>query len=315
MRTKQLFLLFACFLVALPVVYPGGGPEDENKGSERLRVVATTSILGDVVSNIGGNAIELSTLIEAGQDPHGFEPTPSTYALIEKAELIFVNGFELEESFLEDIEAAAKGAVESVSDGIEPIHTEDHDADTHADPHVWFDAANVMIWVDAIEKRLIMADPSNSGGYQARADEYRRRLEELDRWMQEQIASIPMEKRKLITDHHIFGYFAKRYGFEIVGTILPGASTNAEASARSITNLVGVLKNEGVSTIFVGTTAGRSVEQLAETIASELKREILVIKTLTGSLSPAGEPGDTYIGYMEYNTTQIVRGLTGGKAL
>lgn len=311
MLNKRLSLFAIGSLVVLLRVFAGGGSEDGLRESGGLlKVVASTNILGDVVSNLGGDLIELSTLIGPGQDPHSFEPTPSTYASIENAQVIFVNGFELEESLLEDIEATARVSIVPVSDGIKPMYAKDNGSKTSIDPHVWLDPANVFIWIDNIEKHLVMADPSNREVYRIQADAYRRRLENLDKWIRERIASIHVEKRKLVTDHHIFGYFAKAYGFEVIGTILPGASTSADASARSIGNLVELLDGEGVSALFVGTTAGRSLAQLAETIASELNREIRVIGTLTGSLSASGEPGDTYISYMEYNTRQIVKGLS-----
>lgn len=321
--SKRVIKTALFILIAFLQACSGGSPEDAKDRSEvgavnlgngeLLRVVATTNIVGDVVSNVGGDAIELTVLIEAGQDPHSFEPTPSTLAAVERAEVIFANGFDLEESLLEDIETAAKIPVTPVSTGIEPLIDEHEDDDRHghgaADPHVWFDPTNVIIWVDNIEEHLVTVDPSRGDGYHIRAGMYRKRLEMLDQWIRRQFSSLPADAKKLVTDHRMFGYFADEYGFEIIGTILPGLSTSADASARSITDLVKLLEKEKVFTIFVGSTAGRGLQKLADTVASELGEEVRIIEMLTGSLSVRGELGDSYIGYMEYNIGQIVKGL------
>ena len=317
MLTKRSLTTLICTLFALFRVFSGGTSEGDGNYTEAgmanfqsgglLKVVATTNIIGDVVSNIGGDTIELTMLIEPGQDPHSFEPTPSTLASVENANVIFVNGFDLEESLLDDIDAVAKGPVIPVSDGIESISAA-HTARAN-DPHVGFDPTNVLIWVDNIEKHLSIVDPSNEHDYHVRAEAYRERLKNLDQSIRRQVASLPAGVRKLVTDHHVFGYFADEYGFKIIGTILPGLSTSADASARSVADLVELLEDEGIFTLFVGSTASKSLENLADTIASELGEEVRIVKTLTGSLSIHGEAGDTYIGYMEYNIRQIMNGL------
>jgi ABC-type Zn uptake system ZnuABC Zn-binding protein ZnuA len=315
--------------------------EVQLEAGQRLSVVASTSIVADVVANVGGDTIQLTTLIEPGQDPHGYEPTPSALAAVEMSHVVFVNGFGLEEGLLESIETTAGGVVVAVSAGIEPlaVHTEHHDEHMHhedaehdqheeehhevehmehdehvhehgpVDPHVWFDPANVMVWVENIEHVLSGADPSNSEIYHEQAEVYLKNLETLDTSMRETFATLPDNRKKIVTDHHIFSYFAKAYGFDVVGAVLPSGSSSVETSARQIAELVEVMRREGVYTIFVGRTAGRGMEKLAASVAAETGEDVNVVELLTGSLSSRGTEGDTYLGYMEYNMGQIMGGL------
>lgn len=330
-----LLALFFGFFVFTPVF--GGGGGESGSGAERgvstppeseglLNVVATTSILGDVVSQVGGDAIDLYVLIGRGQDPHSFEPTPKTLAAIESAEIIFTNGFGLEESLLDDIEAAAGGEVIAASRNIDPLsldedgghaededEEEDHGEEYHdhgdVDPHVWFDPTNVMAWVDTIEKVLKEADPQNAGVYETRAAAYTGKLKELDTTIREQAASLPDDKRKLVTDHDVFSYFAEEYGFEIIGAVIPTMSGRAEVSARHLAGLVDLLRRENIGTIFIGATAGRSVRSLTNNLAAELDRDVQIVSILTGSLTKPGGAGDTYIDYMEYNIEKMFTAL------
>lgn len=330
-RLLVLFLSFS--LLTTVAVFAGGNAKtesDHNDGSDhherdeslpnisavqlevgqKLAVVASTSIVGDVVANVGGDSIELRVLVGIGQDPHSYEPTPSALAAVEKAHVVFVNGFGLEEGLLDSIESTAKGVVVIVSTGLEPLET-GHDQHEHGpiDPHVWFDPTNVMLWVENIEQALSEADPSNHEGYHGRAEEYLKRLRTLDESMRKKFAALPEDRKKLVTDHHLLGYFADEYGFEVIGAILPSTSTSAEASTRQMAELVELLHHEGVTTIFIGSTVGRGLEKLAESIAEELGEEVRIVGMLTGSLSTRGTQGDTYLGYMEYNVEQIMSGL------
>lgn len=301
------------------------------KAGEKLAIVASTSIVGDVVSRIGSEAINLTTLMPIGQNPHSYEPTPSALASVERAHVVFVNGFGLEEALLEALESTARGPVVAVSTGIEPYEPDDdHDAHEHedddddgdhedddheghdhgpVDPHVWFDPTNVMVWTENITEVLAAADPANEEGYRARGNAYLEELEELDAWIRTRVAEIPEERRRLVTDHGMFGYFAEEYGFEVIATILPGTSTSSEASARRVAEIVETLKDEGVTTIFVGSTAGRGLKSVAEAITEELGRTVRIVDMLTGSLAPAGTAGDTYLGYMRYNVERVFEGV------
>ena len=281
---------------------------------QRLRVVASTSLIADVVAEVGGPELELSVLVPKGQDPHAYQPTPSAIATIERAHIVFVNGFGLEEGLLDTIASTAKGTVVPVSAGIvplEPEHEGDHDDDHDhaADPHVWLDPTNVATWVANIELVLSTSDPAHRELYSGRAAAYADKIEALDVAIRERVAALPPDSRKLVTDHHLLHYFADEYGFEIVAAILPGTSTSLEVSPRQMADLVGLLKREGVSTIFVGSTAGRGVENIARALSAELGGTVRIVSILTGSLAEAGSPGDSYLSYVWYNADRIISEL------
>ena len=286
---------------------------------ESLTVVASTSIVAEVVGRVGGDAVELTVLIGPGQDPHSYEPTPRALVGVRKAHIVFVNGLRLEEGLLDSISQTAVGPVVPVSAGIEPIETRGergagHSAETDHGPdgrnsHVWMDPANVMVWVDNIERVLSAADPVNSESYRANADMYLAQLRELDAGIRQKAGGIPAAKRKLVTDHHALDYFAEKYGFQVVGVILPSVSTAAETSASRTAQLVELLRREGVSTIFVDAAAGRTIRSLTRAVAKELGTGVRVVPLLIGSLAPKGRRGDSYLELMEYNLDQIVSGL------
>ncbi len=286
-------------------------------GGERLRVVATTSIVADVVRNVGGERIELALLMPLGADPHGFEPTPQDAALIGDAHVVFANGAGLE-AFLDRLLASAgegTPVVELSHDIPLLAWADDHDdADDHeddheheeGDPHVWFDPRNVKIWVAGIKAALSTLDPGGATIYGANAEAYLVELDELDSWIRTQVARVPETRRKLVTDHSVFAYFATAYGFEQVGVVTAGSSTLSAPSARELAALQDTIREEGVAAIFVGTTIDpRMVEQIAADVGIE------VVPVYTGSLSEPGGPADTYINFMRYDVGQIVNALRG----
>lgn len=279
---------------------------------EKLRVVATTNIVGDVLRNVAGDAIGLTVLMEPGQNPHGYEPAPSAFRAIERAHIVFVNGFDLEENLMNAVRNTSTGYIVPASAGIAPIMDDDDDHVHQAgDPHVWTDPNNVIIWTRNMAEALGEADPRNTATYEANAEAYVARLEEIDRSIRERIADLPQHRRKLVADHDAVRYFALRYGFEVVGAIVPGTTDTAQPSARDIARLVELIRTEDVQVIFVGRTASRGLNQLAATIASEVGSDVRILPLLTGSLAPQGEPGDTYLGFLQFNVEQILTGVRG----
>lgn len=287
---------------------------------ERLRVVATTTIVADVAQNVGGREIDLTTLLPPGTDPHAFTSTPQDAATIANAHVVFANGVGLE-TFLDDLlESAGEDvAVVPVSYGVELLafageHEHEHEGEAegehhhhgNADPHVWFDPHNVMVWVDNIEHTLSTLDPANAEIYQANAETYKAELETLDAWIREQVAQVPEGNRRLVTDHMAFNYFAHRYGFEQVGAVFPGYSTLAEPSAQELTALEDAIREQNVGTIFVGLTVNPS---LAERVAEDTGTQIVFL--YTGSLSEPDSPAGNYISFMEYDVNTIVTALRG----
>lgn len=277
-----------------------------------LRIVCTTTIVGDVVARIAGERNELTVLLPINADPHAFEPTPQDLVAIARADVVFLNGAGLEGN-LDPILENASGLVVALSDHLDLLHLDasDHEdserAEVHdgADPHVWFDPTYVGAWVDLIADALSGQDPGGESEYRARADAYRSELAELDAWIEDQLSGLPEERRRLVTDHAVFGYFAARYGFEQVGTVFPGLSSLSEPSARDLASLEEAIAALGVPVLFVGTTVNRS---LAEQIAADTGTRIVTL--YTGSLSEPGGPAGGYLELMRYDVTAIVEGLS-----
>lgn len=344
-----------------------------------LQVVATTTIIADVALQVGGDRVEVVSLVPAGADEHAYQPTPQDIARVARADVVLVNGAGLEE-FLATLVGNAAGVQPVViSNGIRVLayggHAHDHDehadeehsdehADEHAmdeaiigvlgvdaiceadhddhgheedadhadeahsdehadeahadeehahdhdhgecDPHFWGDPRNVMIWADNIAATFTAADPANANFYAANADAYKAELEALDAELEALLATIPAERRVLVTNHEFLAYFAARYGFEVVGVVL-GATTLAEPTPQNVAALVEVIREEGVRAIFSEATASA---RLAEVIAAEAGGDVIIATLYSGSLSPADGPAATYIDYMRYNAQVILEALT-----
>jgi ABC-type Zn uptake system ZnuABC Zn-binding protein ZnuA len=289
-------------------------PVDSQGG--KLRVVATTSIIGDVVAQVGGEAIDLTTLMGPGQDPHSYQPGARELTAVADAHVIFVNGWDLEEALARDLEnIGGSSPIVPVSAHIVPLAFGEADeaAADHehsgADPHVWFDVRNVGQWAENISQILQALDPNHAETYQKNAAAYQAKLVELNEYIKSSLASIPLEKRFLVTNHGAFSYFAQAYDFQIVGTVIPGLSTLAEPSASDLTDLVAVMREHQVCTIFTETTVSN---QLAQVVAEELDfcQAVQVLSMYTGSLGPAGSGAASYLGLMRTNVDTIVAGLS-----
>ncbi|MGC9394824.1 MAG: metal ABC transporter substrate-binding protein [Anaerolineae bacterium] len=310
------WLWIAVMLVAVTMVSACAGKPVAR--GDKLRVVATTTIVGDVVAQVGGDAIDLAVLLPVGADPHVFDPSPQDMAKVADAGVIFANGAGLE-AFLERLLENAGGDAEvvHVSEGIAFIEVEHDEAevleddvaeDGHdhegIDPHTWTDPNNVLRWVDNIEAALVLHDPAHAADYKANADAYRAQLRELDAWVRGQVSAIPAENRKLVTDHETFAYFAQRYGLEQVGAIVPGYSTAAQPSAQDLADLEDHIKTYGVKAVFVGSTVNPA---LAQRVADDTG--VKLISLYTGSLTEPGGEADSYLSYVKYNVGAIVEGL------
>jgi len=294
-------LLSSLFLVALAAC------AGRTSSSTRLKVVATTNVLGDVVAQVGADLIDLTVLLPVATDPHGFQPTPRDLAAVEAADLVFVNGLGLEEFLVDMVEAAGSSEqLVLVSQGMAVIEvTDEHDHEnTSADPHVWLDPQNVSLWVDTIAAAMASRDAEHAAAFTVNADAYKQELEVLDQWAQAEIGRIPAEKRVLVTDHNTLAYFASRYGFELVGTVIPGASSLAEPAAAELAELEERIDELGVAAIFVGTSVNQEV---ARRVAED--SGIRLVTLYTGSLSDAEGPAASYLEMMRYNVNAIVGAL------
>lgn len=291
---------------------------------ERLRVVATSNLVADAVKRVGGDAIELSTLIPLGADPHSYTATPQDLRQLSDAHVIFISGLGLEEALLPALDSLdgdaplvpVNAGVATIEFGAADAHAgedeaeeadaadAEHGHDHGVDPHTWLDVMNVAIWSDNVATVLSELDPDNADSYRAAAADYRAELEALDADLREQIGGLPVASRKLVTDHDALGYFAAAYDFEVVGAVVPAYSTMAAPSAQELAALQNQIEAAGVPAIFVGTTVNPN---LASQIAEDLG--IAVVPLYTGSLSEADGPASTYVEMMRYNVGAIVEAL------
>jgi zinc/manganese transport system substrate-binding protein len=313
MRTQNWVIYLA--LALLGIVLGGCGGEEPAATDGRLQVIATYSILGDLAQNVGGDMIELTTLVGAGSDTHTFEASPADLAALTQADLILENGVGFE-GWLDDLYAASESTAERVvvTEGLALLAAgEEHELEEEGehehgdnDPHVWHSVANAIGMVRTITDALAEADPANAETYQANGEAYIAELQALDQWVFEQVEQLPAERRKLVTSHDTFSYFAERYGFEIVGTALGSISTEtADPSAGEMAELVETIRAAGVPAIFAEEVA--SSEVMAQ-IAAEAG-VTLGPPLYSDALGEPGSEGDNYINMVRYNVTTIVNTL------
>lgn len=292
---------------------PGGGAR------AGAQIIATESFLADMTRQVVGNRFSVRSLIPPGVEPHGYEPTPQDIAAVAEARLIVANGAGLE-SFLERLIANAGGKrpIVEASRGLASRTAREGEAAegegpsrgaaTEPDPHFWLDPTLAVKYVENIRDAVIALDPSNAELYRQNSQTYIAKLEELDRWIARQVASVPAGERRLVTNHESLGYFADRYGFRIVGTIIPSVSADAEPSARQLARLVDGLRAARAKAVFLETGSN---PKLARQVAEEAGIRV-VTELYTHSLSDPSGPAATYLTMMEQNVKIIVPAL-GGK--
>jgi ABC-type Zn uptake system ZnuABC Zn-binding protein ZnuA len=274
-----------------------------------LKVVASETFLADIAQNVAGDRTKIEALMPIGVDPHGFEPTPTDVAKIADSNVLIVNGAGLEE-FLSRLlkNAGGQRTVIEAAAGLVPRQRqagELADPDHAVDPHFWLDPNNVVKYVENIRDGLSTADPAGAATYQANAAAYIAKLKELDRWIADRVKEVPEARRLLVTNHESFGYFADRYGFKIVGTLLPSVSTESSPSAQQLAQLIDRIKAAGVKAIFLETGTN---PQLADQVVTETGSRVIT-NLYSHSLTAAGGPAPTYIDMMKFNTTTIVDAL------
>ncbi len=281
-------------------------PADE----ERLKVVVTTTFVGDIVGSIAGDKIDLNVLLEPGQNPHSFLVSPRDMVSLTEADLLFVNGFGLEEFLDELLEGSDfPGSQVIVSEGIslrvsDPELDEDNISDhPGVDPHVWLNPNNIKIWVDNIAGALIKMDSGNADYYLDHAESYLQELDNLDIWIREEVDNIPEENRELVSDHSSLGYFADEYGLRQIGAVIPAMTTEAKTSGQQLADLIETIRENQAKAIFVGADFDPT---LAQRVSDETGIELVVL--YFGSLSD-GPPADTYLNFMRYNIETIISAL------
>lgn len=304
--------------VLLIVLLTAGGCGSEGGDSSQADVVVSTTHLAEIAANIAGDRLTVQGLIPAGADPHSFEPTPATARLIGQSRVIIVDVFGLVPVLDELIQTSA-GAGQLVVEAAaglparmlgESGHSDDSAAgaaepashEGEADPHFWLDPVNVMGYVENIVAAFTAVDPEGASTFAANAAAYTEELRELDAWIVEQVSQIPADRRLLVTDHESFGYFADRYGFTVVGTVLGAGSSGGSPSAQELATLVAAVKASGVPAVFVETGSNAD---LASQVAREAGVEV-VTDLYTHSV---GEGALTYIEMMRHNVTRLVQAL------
>lgn len=273
---------------------------------ERPTVYVTTNILGDVVTELAGDRLDIVTLMPPGADPHSFELSARQAAGLREADLIVANGLGLEEGLAQHLDAAAAEGVAVIEAGAHVDVLEYADG-AGPDPHFWTDPTQMISVVDEIAPRLAELDDVHASSIRAEADDYRTMLGELDEHMASSLTQIPPEKRALVTNHHVFGYLARRYDVTLLGAAIPGGTTLAAPSPADLDSLVSAIDAAGVGTIFAESS---QPDRLVQVLADEADRDVSVVELITESLAPAGEPGDSYLDMMRVNTDRITQGLS-----
>jgi zinc/manganese transport system substrate-binding protein len=276
---------------------------------DRPLVVVSTNILGDVVSNLVGDDVEVVTLMRPGADPHSFEISASEAARLRSADLVVSNGLGLEEGLQRHLDAAADAGVATfvAGDAVDVLPYASTDAGGADDPHFWTDPAQTIAVVDALVPVLEGMDDVDAVAVAARAAEYRGALEVLDADMTAAFAAIPSAQRALVTNHHVFGYLADRFGFRVVGAVIPGGTTLAAPSASDLADLVSAIEEVGVRTIFAESS---QPDRLMRALAEEADIDVTVTELYTESLTDAAGGAPDYLTMMRVNTERIVTGLS-----
>ena len=335
-------LVLATALTAL-----GCGDSDGGPGGGGVAVVATTTIAGDLVRNVGGERVEVDTLVPPGADPHGHEPRPSDAVAISEANLVVKSGGDLDEWLDELIENAGGDAAEvTLLDSVETIegghaheegeahedgerHAEEGahaEGDAHAeegahaedeahadgdeiDPHWWQDPRNAILAVEAIRDALADADPGGRRAYERNARAYIAELRALDDEIERCMQRVPSDERKLVTTHDSLGYFAERYDVEVVGSVIPSLSTQAQPSAKDVDALVEQIEDEGVEAIFPEAAVSQRLERaISRESGAEVGDELW-----TDSLGDEGSGAETYLDAMRANAAALAEGMSGGR--
>ena len=306
---------------------------------EPMPVVATFSILGDMVERIGGEHVAVSTLVGPGGDAHVYQPTPAAARTVSEADLLFVNGLDFEGWLDRLVDASGFDGVRVVAtDGIEPIpfeeedeHQDEHDEDEdhaghddhedehkdeHAeaeghdhhhhgafDPHAWQSLASGEVYANNIALALAAADPGNAESYQANAEAYVADMKALDAEIQDIVAALPEEARTVVTSHDAFGYFADRYGLTFEAP--QGLSTESEPSAADVAQLITQIRDESIAAVFVESiTDNRLLEQIANETGAVIGGTLY-----SDALSGPDEPASTYLDMMRHNATTLAKAL------
>lgn len=299
--------------------------ESSSAGGDRPTVVVTTNILGDVVGDLVGDEADVTVLMPAGADPHDFQLSARQAAELREADVLITNGADFEEGMLDSLETAESDGVTTYHaiDGVETIaygedahageegdeHTEEEGepAEEGADPHFFTDPDRVADAAEGIADFLVEEVPAlDTEGFRTGAEGEVEALRDLAAEVEEMLGVVAPDDRVMVTNHEVFGYFADRYDFEVVGVVIPGGGTGAEPNAQDLDELAGTIESEGVPAIFADVS---SPETLSDALAREAG-DVEVVAVYSESLGEEGSGADTYAGMARTNAGRIVDALS-----
>ncbi len=272
--------------------------------ADKPRVVATFSILADLVRQVGGDAVSVDAFVGPDGDVHAYEPRPRDLRTLLAASLLVRNGLGLE-GWMDRLTTAAgfKGRVVTAAERVAPRTMKEQGGALATDPHAWQDPRNTLLYVQAIAQGLASADPGNAAAYRDRATAYSARLTDMDEWITRQFAAIPAERRRIVTTHDAFGYYGARYGVELLSA--EGFSTEFEPSAKAIAALVAQVKREQVRAVFIeNMTSPRMAQMLSRETGAVLGGTVY-----SDALSPAGGPAASYLDLLRHNTNSFAAAM------
>lgn len=270
---------------------------------DKLKVVASTTIFADMAKSIGGDQVEVESIVSVGADPHTYESIPSDAQLVKSADVIFKNGLTLE-GWIDKIitNGGSKAEVKTITEGITPIASTEYK--NAYDPHAWMVAENGLTYIKNIYETLSKVDPKNQEYYLKNYESYSNELKSLEQYIKEQIATIPVEKRLLVTSHDAFNYYGRKYGLKL--SAINGISTEAEIQTSDIIRVKKDIKESGIPAIFVESTINpKVIQQIAYDNGVSIGGELY-----SDSLGDPGSDGDTYTKMLRHNTNVIVKALS-----
>ncbi len=292
-------------LLALALAACGDNDGAAGASGDRPQVVVTTNVLGDVVSDLVGDEAAVEVIMPPGTAPHEFQASAQQVATMRGADVLVTNGAGFEEGLTEVIEAAEQDGVPTFA-AIDAVDTLDLEGDGGTDPHFFTDPARMATAARGIADFLVdevpgLDTPAFASQVRATIDE----LHALDGEVEQTLSAVPPGRRTLVTNHEVFGYFADRYGFDVVGAVIPAGTTQAEPNAAQLDELAHTIEEQGVPAIFVETS---SPTRLADALADEVG-DVDVVELFSESLGDEGSGGETYADMMRTNAGRIAGAL------
>lgn len=279
--------------------------------ADKIEVVASFSILGDITQRIGGDRIKVHTLVGPNADAHVYQPTPTDAKMLAKAKLVVVNGFGFEGWIDRLIKSSGyRGRIVTASDGIRTLELkdsegahDDHHHEGNIDPHAWQDLSNAVRYVDNIEKALINIDPDGKPAYQANAEHFRQDIGALDAEIRQRFKAIPNDRLKVVTTHDAFGYFGRAYGIAFIAPV--GINTDADPSAADIGRIIKQIRRDRISAVFMESISdSRLLERIRKESGARIGGTLY-----SDALSKADGPATTYLGMMRHNAQTLADAL------